>query len=103
MCCIPFFAHDLALGDVVETEANFLVERVAQQSGHYVFRAWFGESFYPRDEIADELTSLGSLLEWSSPNLLAIDTVDSAHAQVVADFLADRQKAGQLIYETGRS
>jgi hypothetical protein len=24
-----------------------------------VFRVWFGESFYPREEIADELKRLG--------------------------------------------
>lgn len=38
VCCIPFFAYDLALGDVVETNAGFLVERVVRQSGRYVFR-----------------------------------------------------------------
>ena len=36
-------------------------------------------------------------------SLLAIDAVDAEHAQLVADFLAEREEAGQLIYETGRS
>lgn len=103
VCCIPFFAYDIALGDVVDTDTDYVVKRVVEPSGRYVYRVWFGESFHPRDEIATGLTSLGSLIEWSSPNLLAVDAVDEEHAQVVADFLAGRQQAGQLIYETGRS
>ena len=45
----------------------------------------------------------GALIEWSSRDLLAVDAVDKEHAQQVADFLAEREKAGQLVYETGRS
>jgi hypothetical protein len=107
ICCIPFFLFDIALGDVVTTSATgnrkYVVDKVIRPSGRYVFRAWFGESFQPRDEIAAELEALGSLIEWSSPNLLAVDAVDHVHAQQVADFLAERERAGQLIYETGRT
>ena len=107
VCCIPFFVFDLALGDVVATTPRdgrkYLVNRVVEPSGHYVFRAWFGQSYYPRDEIADGLKALGSLIEWSSRNLLAVDAADGEHAQVVAHFLMEREKAGHLIYETGRS
>lgn len=103
ICCIPFFVYDLALGDVVETSEDFIVERVVEPSGRYVFRVWFGESFHPRDEIAQGLKALGSLIEWSSPNLLAVDAVDEEHAQHVANFLAEHERAGRLIYETGRS
>lgn len=51
ICCIPFFVYDLALGDVVETDGDYIVERVVEPSGRYVFRVWFGESFHPRDAI----------------------------------------------------
>jgi hypothetical protein len=107
VCCIPFFIYDVALGDIVLTSSTeslrYVVESVAAPSGRYVFRVWFGQSFHPRDEIASELTALGSLIEWSSRNLLAVDAADGEHAQFIADFLMDRQKAGHLIYETGRS
>ena len=107
MCCIPFFVYDIARGDVVVTSTKggrkYVVAKVVEPSGRFVFRVWFGESFDPRDEIADELMRLGSLIEWSSRNLLAVDAVDHEHAQLVADFLAEREHAGQLIYETGRS
>lgn len=107
MCCIPFFLYDVALGDIVETETSgprkYLISRVVQPSGRYAFRAWFGESFQPRDEIAEALESLGALLEWSSRNLLAVDARDAADARVIADFLADRENKGHLVYETGKT
>lgn len=107
ICCIPFFVYDIALGDVVVTSPKggrkYVVDKVVEPSGRYVFRVWFGESFHPRDEIAAELRALGSVIEWSSRNLLAVDAVDREHAQLVADFLAEREQAGHLVYETGRS
>jgi uncharacterized protein DUF4265 len=107
VCCIPFALYDVALGDIVATapsgDRQYVVKEVVKQSGRYVFRVWFGESFHPRDEIAQELAALGSLTEWSSRNLLAVDAADLEHAQQVADFLIKNEKAGRLIYETGRS
>ena len=97
ICCIPFFVYDLSLGDVVETDEDYIVRRVVEPSGRFVFRVWFGESFQPRGEIADELKALGSLVEWSSRNLLAVDAVDGEHAQLVADFLAERERLGHLV------
>jgi hypothetical protein len=107
LCCIPFFLYDIALGDILETESSgprkYMVTHVVQPSGRYVFRVWFGQSFQPRDEVAQELEGAGALLEWSSYNLLAIDARDVAHAQVIANMLAAREGEGQLIYETGKS
>lgn len=102
LCCIPFFVYDLALGDAVETDADLIVRRVVQPSGRYVFRVWFGESFHPRNQIADALRALDSLVEWSSLNLLAVDAVDVNQAKLIADFLHEREQDGMLTYETGR-
>jgi hypothetical protein len=38
VCCIPFLVDDLALGDVVETDADHSMLRVAASSGHSTFR-----------------------------------------------------------------
>jgi hypothetical protein len=107
ICCIPFFIYDVALGDIVETsqtsDRKYVIKGVAERSGHYVFRVWFGDSFQPRDGIVQRLESLGSLVEQSSSNLLAVDTVDEHHATLVSEFLAERERLGDLIYETGRS
>lgn len=38
ICCIPFFAYDLSLGDIAVIDANGLVGGVARRSGRHVFR-----------------------------------------------------------------
>jgi hypothetical protein len=107
ICCIPFFVYDISLGDVVVTSSigdrKYVVKNVVERSGHYVFRMWFGQSFQPRDEVVQKLESLGSLIEQSSSNLFAVDAIDEAHAIVVADLLAERERSGHLMYETGQS
>jgi hypothetical protein len=108
ICCIPFFVYDLALGDEVETasEANqqYVIERVVKRSGGYTFRVWLGDSrdASVRDEVIEALKRLDVVFEWYSENLLAINAADKGRAQVVADFLQEREELGHLAYETGR-
>lgn len=103
ICCIPFFAYNLALGDVVETTTEFLAERVIEESGRYVFRVFFGETTFPREATTSTLASLGALMEWSSPNLLAVDAPNEALAKSIGDFLQKQEDRSILLYETGRS
>jgi hypothetical protein len=103
LCCIPFFVYDIALGDVVETDSQYMVQRVIRRSGRFVFRVWFGDSFRPRREIADQLEELGALLEWSSPNLLAVDAADEELARTVSGWLLEKEQHGHLVYETGKT
>lgn len=105
ICCIPFFAFDLALGDEVETDENYVVRQVVKSSGQYTFRVWFGNATDPniKDEVLEKMNTLSVLIEWSSDNLLAISAIDAIHAQQVADYLHAQQSIGSLIYETGRT
>lgn len=103
ICCIPFFIYDVALGDIVETDAKHEIVRVVAPSGRFVFRVWFGDAYHSKYEITDELSGLGALLEWSSENLLAVDAFDDALAEVIAEYLDAQQSEGRLAYETGRS
>lgn len=103
LCCIPFFAYDLALGDIVEVDGNYVVQRVTVSSGRYVFRVHFKrEKFAARDEVVLGLTDRGGLVEWSSPSLVAVDSRDYATAQDIADYLLDLESRGMVAYETGR-
>lgn len=103
ICCIPFFVHDLALGDTVEVDADHLVTRVVEPSGRYVFRVHFSRPEQPRDEVMERLSEMGALAEWSSRSLVAVDARDGDSAQQVADFLQEREDQGDLVYETGKS
>lgn len=102
LCCIPFFAYNLSLGDIVETDGEYLVSEVCHASGRYVLRVWFGDSFHPREDVAAALEGLGALLEWSSLNLLAVDACDQEHAQQIADYLQECEELGWLLFEKGR-
>jgi Domain of unknown function (DUF4265) len=103
----PFFLYDIALGDIVHTRPRegrqYVLDKVTEPSGRYVFRVWFGESFYPRQDVVDELERIGALLEWSSRNLLVVDAEDKARAQEIATYLDDREKHGALNFETART
>jgi hypothetical protein len=107
VCCIPFFLYNIALGDIVLTvargELKYVVDQMIRHAGHYTFRVWFDPSFHSRDEITSTLMNMGALLERSSTNLLAVDAPDLHHAKAVANFLAEREQRGQLMYETGQT
>lgn len=104
ICCIPFFAKDLSLGDEVETDANNMVKSVIKPSGQYTFRVWFGDSKDPniRNTIIKELVQTDCSIEWYSENLLAISCSEQ-NAQRIADFLFEKQNNGEIFYDTGKS
>ena len=109
VCCIPFFVHDLALGDIVDTESvpgsQYAIKAVREESGHRTYRAWFGDSPNPertRADVMDFVTQSGCLFEVSSEHMLAIDA-PAGKDQLVADELWRREQAGELVYETGKS
>ena len=103
ICCIPFFVYDLALGDIVEVDGDYEVTDVNVRSGRHVFRVWFGDTYYPREEIVQGLESLEGIYEWSSTNLLAVDARDAEHAQRISDFLSACQGGGRFSTRRARN
>jgi hypothetical protein len=103
VCCIPFFIYDVALGDLVETDSEHLVKRVLEKSGRLVFRVWFSPTQQSSADIVESLQHLGSLLEWSSRGLLAVDAANEDQGQRISSFLAEQERMGRLTYETGQS
>ena len=102
LCCIPFFAHDVALGDEVEIDDDFVLKKVIRHSGQTTFRVWFGDqNSGTRQKLVREIEEIKPLMEWSSENLLALSTSE-AGAQELADYLQARENEGLLQYETGR-
>lgn len=104
ICCIPFFAYDISLGDEVITDKNQMIQEVVKPSGRSTYRVWFkntaGSS--TRKRIMDELEQRNCLLEWYSNHLLGVSCLDN-HAQFVADFLFEKEKGGEIQYETGKT
>ena len=106
VCCIPFFARDLSLGDVVRTTAqggrDFMVSEVVEPSGHWTFRVWLRDSTEHSVSLEAGFMSSGALTEWSSEHLLALDVPDAPGAQRLADELRAGEAAGRWIYEAGK-
>jgi hypothetical protein len=99
----PVFRADVALGDEVETDGDFVLQRVVRPSGQVTFRVWFGSQDATwRDGLVREIAAMKPLMEWSSENLLAL-SVPVAEAQQLGDYLQLRENEGLLQYETGRS
>lgn len=107
ICCIPFFARDMSLGDLVRTRAKdgrtYVVEEVVHASGRWTFRLWLGKSDEDRLGVEAEFLTKGALTEWASDQLLALDASTNDLAQLIADRLAEGERTGRWIYETGRS
>lgn len=103
LCCIPFFLYDLALGDVVETDSRYNVQRVVNPSGRYTFRAWLADATVSADLVIARLEQSGALVERSSANLVAIDAPDEDHARRVAEVLDALERDAGVTYETGRT
>lgn len=77
LCCIPFFAYDMALGDVVRAEAatGYVIQSVVQRSGNGVVRVAVKR---PEDvnavhlRLHDLIGRLEYLCEWFAPGYVAI-------------------------------
>jgi Domain of unknown function (DUF4265) len=78
VCCIPFFAYDLALGDVVRAEpgTGYVIQSVEQRSGNGVLRVAVR---HPEDveavhlKLHDLLGRLEYLCEWFAPGYVAVN------------------------------
>lgn len=108
ICCIPFFAYDIAPGDVIEARPSkagrYLFRRVVEDAGRHVFRIWFGDmaTLTVRYDMLSEVTTavaqLGCEQEWSPPDLLVV-AADADRAGRVADYLSELQKRKRLIFD----
>ncbi|MEP3049864.1 MAG: DUF4265 domain-containing protein [Erythrobacter sp.] len=103
ICCIPFFVYDLALGDEVQTDKDYVISSVSKRSGRSSLRVWFGNSENPedRDNIMSFIQNKRLAYEWSSDNLLAIDLLDIEQSQGLEKFLRDIQFNSSLLFEYG--
>jgi hypothetical protein len=101
ICCIPFFLHDVALGDIVRASPVYELEEVIESSERGIYRVFFPDGAVDnRKDVVTRLAEMGALLEWSSMNLLAVDT-PSRHSPAVTDFLEEGTARSLFTYERG--
>ncbi len=108
ICCIPFFAYGLAIGDLVTTtpkeEKQYVIDKVIKKSGYQTFRIWILD-VNKKDSIIEKLTSLRYLVEVRGQNskLIAINSMNNEASQILEKYLTDLEFAGELNYEHGNS
>ena len=103
LCCIPLYAYDLALGDVVETDSDHNVVRIVEPSGRYVFRVWSAAAPEAAEPVLGQLAAMGCLIEQGSAHLFAVDAKDATLARAVGELLAEEESRTELAYGTGRT
>lgn len=109
LCCIPFFAYDLALGDEVECGTHrgrdYVVRQITRPSGRFTFRVWLGDTPTQdeRSTVVEQIGTVASEVEWSSTNLMAVDAADKKTAESVGSMLSKYAAKGWLEFETGRT
>jgi Domain of unknown function (DUF4265) len=89
------------LGDEVETNGDFVLQRVVSRSGQFTYRVWFGsQDTGTRLKLVQEIEAINVFMEWSSENLLALSTRDEIESKSLAEYLRAREDEGLLEYET---
>lgn len=103
ICCVPFFAYGMALGDVVETNGAHVIRRVINRSGHRTVRIWLGDSSSAaaREEVQKAVSSLKINIERYSENLLALSVAGEGVCQYVIHVLEQYARLGYLSFEFG--
>lgn len=104
LCCIPFFAYGLALGDYVETKPKgakrFLVDKVLKPKGHTTFRIWFLD-LRKWALVIEEIQTLGCFVEirWDKSQLIAVDAPTIEKRASLESYMSGLQADGTATYE----
>lgn len=105
---IPVFAYDVNLADQVtvtkSAEGADVAADVLVDAGNFTFRAYFDSVSEPGEHwrpLMNDLEPFDCWFDTWDERLVAISATP-AQAQSVADYLAARERAGALRYETGR-
>jgi len=94
ICCIPFFAYNVALGGTWwrQTVTSWPGECPPVRAGTCSGSTSAGPLIHVKRSPSN-WSRWARLLEWSSANLLAVDAGDQAHAQVVCGLPAGARGA----------
>lgn len=107
ICCIPMFAYNIDIGDLVQAKPLkghiHIIQDIIRFSSWYNLRIYFGDSPLDiRERTIDMLSKLkGMFLEWGGPNLLAVSTKSAERVRQLVSFLNSYEQQGLLAYETG--
>ncbi|WP_075733111.1 DUF4265 domain-containing protein [Streptomyces acidiscabies] len=106
VCCVPFYAYGLSLGDVVGKSGADFIDRLIVKSGRRVLRVLFADSqdsMEARSALREAVAEVGLLSEWNGDRHVAIDVPGNAMMQRVFDSVREDVAAGNAFWEWGDS
>jgi hypothetical protein len=109
ICCIPFFIHDLALGDEVKTALNeagkLVLQSVVKRSGNETYWIWFNESDDREvwDKVYESVARSGCLVEGYNADLIAFNAASEEQAGLVLEALKEASDKGLLECVSGNT
>jgi hypothetical protein len=101
LCCIPFRAYGVALGDTVRISPDDYVTEVTARSGRRVLRALIVEPD-PADAAAEleaRIARTALRFESSGGRHVAIDVPEGVEPSDLLDFMDEREAEGNLLWE----
>jgi hypothetical protein len=112
LCCVPFSAYGVCLGDVVTAELAFdglaVITGVTQSSGQHTVRVMYdaGAEFRGivdpdhviRHDLLDRIAATGARGEWHNGNYLAL-TVEAESMPSLVDLLIEGAAQGCFLWE----
>lgn len=94
ICCVPFFAYGLALGDIINSKSSddkqYIVNEIVKKSGHTTYRIWFTITDN-WNNIIEDITEIGCLVEvrWEKSKLISVDAPDFETKEKLELYLTD--------------
>jgi Domain of unknown function (DUF4265) len=104
ICCIPFFAYGLALGDLVDTHTvegkDYVIKSLVKSSNNKTIRVWMLD-LDNKDSVVESITKLGCLVEFRSENskLISVAALTDSSAKEIRSYLSKMELGGFLNYE----
>jgi Domain of unknown function (DUF4265) len=103
LCCIPFYAVGLALGDSVMSDQNYVVTGVKCPSGNRTSRILFGQVSYGRRlSLLEEVKALDGSWEFYNETLCGL-SVPSESFEKTFDLLVKCSNSSELHFETANA
>lgn len=106
ICCVPFFAYGLALGDFVNTATvegkKYSINEILEKNGHTTYRIWFRD-LDKWNSVIENIKDLDCLVEirWEKSKLIAVDAPTSEVRNTLESYLTELEAVGIIRFEAG--
>ncbi|MED7953990.1 DUF4265 domain-containing protein [Streptomyces sp. BE303] len=102
ICCIPFLAYGLNLGDSVEIDDNDRVARVLERSGRRTIRIAFSRERPAADSrplLAESISRASIPSEWNDDHYVAISLQGPSEIDPILNPISDEISRGTAFWE----